>query len=90
MKALKINPATRTTEYAEMTESEINKYVGGYIIELNDLNNGLAIHSDLMASGASCIIAGKEYAGNCVMTGITQYGKAINMPDDVFPVIDWT
>jgi len=89
MKALKINPTTRTTEFAEMTEPEINKYVGGYIIELNDLNNGMAIHSDLMASGASFIHAGKEYAGNCVMTGISRFGRALDMPDDVFPVIEW-
>ena len=92
MKTIKINPTTRTAEYAEMSNQEMIRYIDGYILELTDMNNGLGIHSNMMAElkpGNVFFIDGKRFAGNCVMTGITDSGLALDMPDDVFPVIEW-
>ena len=92
MKTIKINPATRTAEYAEMSNQEMIQYLDGYILELTDMNNGLGIHSNMMAEekpGNVFFIDGKRFAGNCVMTGISKCGMAMDMPDDVFPVIEW-
>ena len=89
MKTIKINPATRTAEYAEMNDAEILRFVGGYIVEMTDLNNGLAVHADLISNGKKFVIDDIEFAGNAVITGITGHGLETNCPDDVFPVIEW-